>query len=231
MKEAISRPLAPPRTKSWPWGFWGRWVGANALAELLGLGSSALLWIAFLFGLENRLGSVTSAAVVVLGSTLLEGTAVGVLQWYVLRRALPKLTLVSWWSATALGAFIAWSLGMIPSTMINMASTDAAPPPAEMSDALMYTLAAVMGLVLGPVLGLPQWLVLRRHVAHAGLWIAANAVAWCWGMVVIFMVVSLVPAAGITAATVLIVLGGLALAGAIVGAIHGVVLAKLVKLA
>lgn len=232
MKASIAQPLARRAAKRWPWGFWGRWVLANAFAELIGLGGSALLWIVFLSGLEAQWGILTSATVVVLGSTLLEGTAVGVAQWRVLRSALPKLHLAAWWSATAIGALIAWSLGMIPSTFmsINSAGSNATPPP-EMSDALMYTLAAVMGLVLGPVLALPQWLVLRRQVTHAGLWIAANAVAWCWGMLVIFIVVSFVPAGGLTVSTVLIVLGGLALAGAVVGGIHGVVLVKLLKLA
>lgn len=232
MQESRHQSLAPRPAPRWPWGFWSRWVGANALAEFLGLGSSALLWIAYFMGLEAQLGVMASAAVVVVGSTLLEGTAVGVLQGQLLRRVLPRLSLASWWSATAIGALIAWSLGMIPSTMMAMADTaSAAPSPAEMSDALQYTLAALMGLVLGPVLAFPQWLVLRRHITHAGLWIAANAVAWCWGMVVIFIVMSFVPAGGITLATGLIVLGGLALAGAVVGAIHGVVLVKLVRLA
>lgn len=231
MNDSLPQPRASRPTPRWPWGFWRRWVGANALAELLGLGGSALLWIAYFMGLEAHLGVMASAAVVVGGSTLLEGTAVGVLQWLVLRRALPKLSLASWWSATAIGALIAWSLGMIPSTLMAMADTaSAAPSPAEMSDALQYTLAALMGLVLGPVLGFPQWLVLRRHITHAGLWIAANAVAWCWGMLVIFIVIGFVPAGGITLATGLIVLSGLALAGAVVGAIHGVVLVKLVSL-
>lgn len=231
MNASLSQPRSSRPTPRWPWGFWSRWVGANALAELLGLGSSALLWIAYFTGLEAQLGVMASAALVVVGSTLLEGTAVGVLQWQVLRRVLPKLSLASWWSATALGALIAWSLGMIPSTMMAMAGTASdAPSPAAMSDALQYTLAALMGLVLGPVLGFPQWLVLRRHLTHAGLWIAANAVAWCWGMLVIFIVMGFVPAGGITLATVLLVLGGLALAGAVVGAIHGVVLVKLVRL-
>ncbi|MEZ4615319.1 MAG: hypothetical protein R2867_07375 [Caldilineaceae bacterium] len=209
--------------------FWRRWVLANAVAELIGLGGSALLWIAFLFGMEAQLGILISAIVVVVGSTLLEGTAVGWLQWRMLRQYLPQLSFVSWWWATALGALVAWTLGMIPSTLMALSeeATAATGPPAEISDLLMYTLAAVMGFVLGPVLGTPQWWVLRRHLSHAWRWILANAVAWAAGMVVIFIAIGLVPEDGITALTVVILLGGLALAGAVVGAIHGAVLVML----
>ncbi len=229
-RQATAQPFTALASRRSPWRLWTRWVLANALAELLGLGASSLLWIAFFFGMEEQLGIVGSAVVVVVGSTLLEGTAVGLLQWRVLRRALPQLRSQVWWGATAAGAFVAWSLGMVPSTLISMSSAGTtAAPPAEMSDALMYTLAAVMGLVLGPVLGLPQWWVLRPHLKFAWLWIPANAIAWAWGMIIIFTVMGLVPAGGITAGALLLVLGGLALAGAVVGGIHGVVLVKLLK--
>lgn len=100
------------------YSFWGCWVAANALAEAIGLGTSALLWLAFLFTAEARWGIWLSAVLVVIGSTLLEGTAVGWFQWSILRRVLPSLSFRSWWTATAIGAFIAWTLGMIPSTLM-----------------------------------------------------------------------------------------------------------------
>jgi hypothetical protein len=67
---------------------------------------------------------------------------------------------------------------------LNGDTANSAPAP-EISDTLVYLLAAAMGLVLGPVLGVPQWWVLRRHVAHAWWWIPANAAAWALGMPVI----------------------------------------------
>jgi len=204
------------------------WIIANALAELIGLGASSLLWLLFFFGMESNLGILLSATVVVVGSTLLEGSAVGIGQWLVLRQRLPALPLRSWWIATGLGALVAWTFGMIPSTMMTFGAeiTPAAPPP-ELSDALTYTLAALMGLALGPVLGLPQWWVLRRHVSHAWQWIPANAAAWALGMPTIFMVIGLIPTGTVTVWTVVIVLCGLALAGAVVGAVHGIVLLRL----
>lgn len=187
--------------------------------------------MAFLFAAEARWGIWISAIIVVIGSTLLEGTAVGWFQWSVLRRVLPSLSLKTWWLATAIGAFIAWTLGMIPSTfMASMEEAAAAGPPPEPSDLLLYTAAAGMGLVLGPILGLPQWWVLRRYVNDAWLWLPANAIAWAWGMIVIFAVVGMVAEIGFNALAVALILGGLLLAGAVVGAFHGYVLVKLLRL-
>jgi hypothetical protein len=213
------------------WAIWRQWIAANALAEMIGLGASALLWgaFAFSFSAEERLGILTSAVIVVVGSTLLEGTAVGVGQWLVLRRPLPQLRWQAWVLATMVGAFVAWSLGMIPSTMMALGEETSSQPPLEINDLVMYSLAAVMGLVLGPILGLPQWWVLRRHLHYAAWWIPANAVAWALGMVAIFVGTSFIPESGLTAGVVLIILLSLATAGALVGAVHGWVLIWLLK--
>jgi len=209
---------------------WSQWVVANALAELLGLGTSALLWLGLIFNGEQRLGVMSAAAIVVIGSTLLEGSAVGVAQWLVLRHIWPALKWQQWWSATAVGAFIAWTLGMIPSTLMSLAEeTTTTTPAPEISDALVWSLAALMGLILGPILALPQWFVLRRHVAHAGWWIPANAAAWGLGMPVIFMGMGFIPAGAVTLTALVIVLLSLALAGAVVGMVHGAVLLWLLK--
>lgn len=215
---------------TWPWSFWGQWIVANALAETVGLGASALLWIAFLFGVEQRYGVLVSAVVVVLGSTLLEGAAVGFAQWWVLHKALPQMRWQAWFVATAIGAFMAWTLGMIPSTALSLSAETSAGPPPEVNNWLVYSLAALMGIVLGPVLGAPQWWVLRRFVRDAWWWVPAQSAAWAAGMVAIFVGVSMIPAeGGVTAVIVLIVLGSLAVAGALVGAIHGVVLVWLLR--
>jgi hypothetical protein len=210
-------------------GWWVRWVGANALAEGLGLGSSALLWGAFFFlGLEARLGIIGAAALVVAGSTLLEGSAVGLTQWIVLRRLLPDLPRHAWWLATAIGAGIAWTLGMIPSTLFSLAEADTgAAPTAEPAAILMYGLAALMGLMLGPVLAMPQWFVLRRFLRRAWVWIPANAAAWGVGMPLIFVAMDLIQPTALTAGVALALLFTLALVGATVGAIHGAILLHL----
>ena len=204
---------------------WCQWVLANAMAELLGLGTSSLLWLWLIFSVERSQGVLFAAAIVVMGSSLLEGSAVSIGQWLVLRRLLPYLRWQAWWLATAAGALVAWTLGMIPSTIMSLAEeTTTSTPPPEISEALMLGLAAIMGLVLGPLLALPQWVVLRRHVVQAGWWIPGNAAAWTLGMPVIFIGMGLIPTGDVTVVTIAIVLLSLAVAGAVVGMVHGVVL-------
>ena len=130
-----------------------------------------------------------------------------------------------WVGATALGACIAWTLGMIPSTVMTTGTesgTSAAP--GQMSDLVIYALAAGLGLVTGSILGAPQWLALRPHLPKAGWWVLANALAWAVGMVVIFIGTSFIPASGMTWSLALLLLFFVAAAGTLVGAIHGLFL-------
>lgn len=119
---------------------------------------------------------------------------------------------------------------MIPSTFLFTSPNTGAAAPGEMSDLLIYALAALMGLVLGPILGVPQWLTLRRYVPKAGWWVLANALAWMLGMVVIFIGTSFIPAEGITPPVALVLLVFVVAAGAAVGAVHGLVLIWLLRL-
>lgn len=216
-----------PTDKNASLSIWVRWVVANAGAELIGLGTSALLWIAMLTWMDATLGILLSALLVVIGSTILEGAAVGYGQWLVLRRLIPELRWQSWLVATAIGAFIAWTLGMIPSTLMNLAESSSATASAggvDMGIGVMLLLAVGMGLVLGPILAWPQWLVLRRYLDRAIWWIPANALAWAAGMAIIFAASSSVSEGSLTWVIVATVLVSLMIAGAAVGAIHGLAL-------
>jgi len=170
---------------------WLRWVFANAVGEALGLGTTALIGatiVSFLGEGTGALATLTLAAVAVLAGTLVEGTVVGTAQWSVLRGPLSGMRWRTWAVATGVGAFLAWILGMVPSTILSLGagSGGAGSVPAEPGETTVLGLAFLMGLALGPVLGFAQWLSLRRYVSHAALWMPANALAWAFGMVVIF---------------------------------------------
>jgi len=211
--------------------FWLRWVGANALAEMIGLGVAGLVGVQVFATTPATLGQALLSVAPAILAGAFEGLVVGWAQWSVLRRPLPGVRARSWIGATVLGALVAWCLGMLPSTLMSLtpqpAAAQAGPSPFE--GPLVYPLAMGMGAVLGLVLGLPQWRVLRRWTPRGWRWIAANSAAWALGMPVIFLVAGGVPPSLPVAAIVAIVLATLALAGAVVGAVHGVVLVKMLR--
>lgn len=153
---------------------------------------------------------------------------VGYAQARALAPRLPALLSHRWIIATAVGAGAAWTLGMIPSTAMALAGPSAGGPPPWLGGPMQYILAAGMGVVLGPLLGIPQAIVLRPHVSRACRWILANALAWALGMPIVFLGAGTVPA-GASVALLSAIVGLTCLtAGLVVGAVHGLVLVRLV---
>lgn len=220
-----STPLSATRS------LWGRWVIANAVGELIGLGGTALAALLLLPALStatNLATTLATAAVFIIAGTVIEGVAVGTAQWLVLRRPLPRLPWRRWVAATAAGAGIAWAAGMVPSTLMALGQDAEQAATGEPRAILVYPLAFLLGLLLGPVLGGAQWLVLRRSVGQAGGWIVANAVAWGGGMVLIFAGIDTLAARGIGPGTIVLAALLLAATGALVGAIHGLALVRII---
>jgi hypothetical protein len=232
---------------------WRRWVVANAVGELIGLGLTFLVGFgAFaVLGELDGLGPTLGLGALMVATGAIEGTVVGLAQWQALQSRAPAQRTAQfaaqqtaqppalsgiprrvWWSATLRGALIAWFLGALPSILINIAGDPAggaAEPMPEPSLTTVLLLAAGMGAVLGVVLALPQWAVLRRHVVRAGLWIPANSLAWALGMPLIFAGVNAAQATSSVVVALATIAIALILSGAVVGAVHGVVLVWLAE--
>jgi hypothetical protein len=118
---------------------------------------------------------------------------------------------------------------MAPSTLMALNQNEGSSQPPEMSDAVKYALASVMGVALGMILGAPQWRVLRRYASGASLWVWANAAAWAVGMPVVFIGAGASPVGASALMIALTVVVTIAAAGASVGAIHGVALLWLLR--
>lgn len=222
-----------PVRAGWDWNLYGRWIGANALAEFVGLGGSLItVGLIFMNAGETPALIIGGAVVSILFGTLLEGVLVGWLQWRVLRRAFVGITRRAWIIATAIGAGAAWTLGMLPSTIMSLVMSSAPPSDNgggfEPEGFVFYGMAAGMGIVLGVVLAFAQWLELKKHVRGAGWWVPANSAAWGLGMAVVFAAMDLAmrPENSLPV-TLILVAAGMLVAGAVVGAVHGIVLVKL----
>jgi len=107
---------------------WLRWVLANAVGETIGLGVTALVAAVVIFtgGADSGvLATLGMTALAILAGTLVEGTVVGTAQWVVLRSPLPRMPWRTWAVATGAGAFLAWTLGMIPITVLSLGAARA----------------------------------------------------------------------------------------------------------
>jgi hypothetical protein len=141
------------------------------------------------------------------------GIAIGIGQWLVLRRRTSVLAQsgdfkflagsgyrTAWW---ALASSAGFAIGKDVGDMLAAAVSGPAA-------------VGLDGVVIGIALGLAQWLVLRRHVAAAGWWIAASAIAWAVGWSIINTVDP--EAAGTTGLAYLLGSIGAAAAGLVTGA-------------
>ena len=140
------------------------------MGEVLGLGLVATVAIVMVLTIgepETGLVALTMAGVMVVAGAF-EGVIVGIAQWLILRR-LCRMGRREWVTATAIGAFLAWAIGMAPSTLMALNQNAGSSAPPEMSDAVKYAFASVMGVALGTILGAPQWRALRRYASGASL--------------------------------------------------------------
>jgi hypothetical protein len=234
MAEAGVAPLGRPEAalRVWRERFWWQWIAANALAELIGLGlvagAGAGAAVFGRWGEPSGLGPSLGFAAVFVALGAAEGAVVGLAQRQVLRTRLPRLR--GWVTASVVGAVAAWGVGMVPSTLMRLHEAAGGPAPDPPGLAVTLLLAAGLGAAAGPMLAVFQWICLRRVLrTGAAWWLPANAAAWAVGMPIIFAGAQV---NDLSSNKVVIVAGvalALAVAGAAVGAVHGAVMAWLLR--
>jgi len=142
-----------------------RWVMVVAAAEALGFVVPAIVGATT----ASAPSSVVVPALIAAG--LFEGTVLGIGQALVLRRAIPSLSMLRWVFATAVGAMLAYALGILPSSLGG-----------DWSRSVIIAGAIALGVLILVIIGGTQWLVLRRHVDDAYRWILITATAWLLGL-------------------------------------------------
>jgi hypothetical protein len=210
---------------------WPRWTAANAVAELFGLGITFAVMAALLPLLDSQqtAGLLLGFGVAVLSGSF-EATVVGLAQWWAFKPWLPSIRWRDWWLATLIGALLGYVLGYLPSTLMSLGEAAGEAPMEEPPQWVVLLLAAGMGAAAGAVLSFMQSRVLRKAgVPRAWRWIPANMLAWAAGMPVIFAGMDLAFAQPMLWMTLVVIGGALLLAGALVGAIHGWFLVRMVR--
>lgn len=208
---------------------WLRWVAANAFGELFGLGLTFAV-TAFIFsrlGAQQSVGIVLVSFLFAVATGAIEATVVGLAQWWAMYPWFATITRRAWWLATLVGALVAYVLGYLPSTLMNLGEQASQTPAVEPPQPVILLFAAGLGAVAGAVLSFAQWLVMRKKVKRAGLWIPANMLAWLAGMPIIFWGIDAAQKGQPLLQAALLLAGVLFLTGAVIGMIQGAFLVRL----
>jgi hypothetical protein len=210
---------------------WLRWVAANGLGEMFGLGLTFAVGAAIIsrMGDQQNLTAILVAFLVAIASGAIEATIVGLAQWWAMHPWFPMISRRAWWLGTLVGALLAYVMGYMPSTLMSLGeqASQSQAAVAEPAQWIVLLLAAGLGAVGGAVLSFAQWLTMRKKVARAFLWIPANMLAWMVGMPIIFWGIDAAQRLSGLFWQILFMAGVLLLAGLVVGAIHGAFLVRL----
>lgn len=154
------------------WGFLALWVVSVSIAGVIGLAAADLPVVgmpSYSYQDDNAIGPLIVWG---LGLIFFTGSLIGVAQalplW--LFKQVSGLQALAWVTVTLLGSLLAVFIG----TILAVAAGGAA--------------ICVWPLVPGAMLGLAQWLLLRRLADNAGWWIGANTLGWLVGVLVGWLV-------------------------------------------
>jgi len=172
------------------WSLWFWWILGSTVGAAVGTAAShlipALSWTWGWSGWAE--GSVWATAA---------WSAIGISQWLVLRRHIKK---AGWWVlGSAVGGAMGFALGssaattvidIIGSRQLTIAYSLLGYVAVDVSGSVADTATravswVVSGGVFGTVIGIGQWLVLRRHIKRAGWWVLGSAVSGVVGLIAI----------------------------------------------
>src|SRR3990172_30094 len=127
---------------------WLRWVEANAFGEVFGLGATLAVggYAISRLEMQSEIGFVLVSFLIAVLSGVIEATVVGLAQWWAMHPWLRTLTRRAWWLATLAGALLAYILGWLPSTIMNLGEQATQTPVAEPPQWIVLLLAGGLGM-------------------------------------------------------------------------------------
>ena len=170
MAEQIGERSAQPMSSAQApdWRLWLWWV----LASTVGWSAGGAAGGTAGWGLSRDIAIVGYGAGAAVG-----GIAAGLLQWLVLRRQIARAS--RWVLASAVAGAVIGVVGVALGATLGFGTRWVGGGPETTGEASSgeWALFVLLGLY-GTVLGVLQWLVLRRQVARAGWWVLASTVGW-----------------------------------------------------
>ena len=176
-----------------------RWIGGGFAGWWV---LASIVGLAVGFGVGGAVGMAVGGAVV--------GASVGTAQWLVLRRQVSR---AAWW---VLATTVGFAVGLVVGKAVGGTG--------DVGFAVGW---AVSGAVAGASVGIAQWLVLRWQLSRAGWWVLASIVGFAGAFPA--FAVGMREAVAFPVASAVLEAVGIAVAGALYGAITGGVLVWLLR--
>lgn len=182
------------------YGFWLQWVIVTLVGFLV-----SLYWI--------EIGEKPDIRA---GEGVIGGLIIGVAQWFVLRK---RVSQAGWW---IVASFLSW--GLIAG--IGFGAWGWAVPRNSLEIPQRLIFGILSGVQVGALIGVGQWLVLRKQIPKARLYIFVSSLSWAVGLVI-----SWISGAFLRSRTGLFLgeVMGLTLGWVVVAAITGIVLTRLLR--
>lgn len=165
--------------------FWNRWMLIYSFGEVLGIGVAAIIGRFLFIGFSSTSIAQSSALFffVLVMSGAAEGIIIGYVQWKSLSRLLVDFHPAIWIITTSLAAITGWLVILPPSVVfISFFSTLKL---INVYYSLLY--AALAGMAFGGIIGIPQYLIIKRFYTKASVWIIANALGWMHSFITIYL--------------------------------------------
>jgi hypothetical protein len=137
------------------WPTWMQWW----LASVAGIGLGIAVSMGIVLLVHNLVGGLAEDRV---PTMLFLSAGIGLAQWFVLRR---RLRGAGWWVPASIAG---WTVGDLLARRLNLLMRSAAGMATDFGGG-----ALVQALCTGTLLGVLQWLVLRRSLPRTGWWIVA----------------------------------------------------------
>jgi hypothetical protein len=163
---------------------WHHWMRNYSLGDLVAMGGVASIGRFLLMNYSQKTllhsePGISWLTLIVVGA--LEGILIGFIEWKSLS-GLINLKSGSWIAVTVLATAIGWLFILSPAIVyISVLSRFS-----EINRTYFAIYTGIAGMSFGTLVGIPQYLILKKFYKNSVMWILANALAWMLSFVIIY---------------------------------------------
>ena len=201
--------------------FWYRWMLNYSFGELMGIGAAAGIGRFLFIGLSNTASSQSSTSLITFAILVSAGAAEGFIIGYVQWKSLSKMVLhfrpAPWVLVTIFFTVSGWLLILPPAVLFISFLTKIT----LISNYYSVLYTALAGMAFGGLIGMPQFLIIKKFYKNGVVWILANAFGWALSFLIMYSAMSMITSATSYVYSLSLVIISCVLSGLVQGIVTG----------